>query len=88
MQKTTFPLLTKRNYLYDKLIPSYFRYLISLSLEHYVKILMWIGYKLMLHPKFLDLDNLFPYFHVFHVDLVQIIQVVLKWTFANKVIQI
>ena len=68
------PFSDLEKYLYDKRNPSYLRDLDSFSVENYVKFLGWIGYKLMLYPKVLGLDHLFPFFRIFHVDLVQILQ--------------
>ena len=41
----------KQNYLYNKIILSYFMCLGRLSVEHYVKIIRWIGSKLEMWPK-------------------------------------
>ena len=41
------PLLTKNNNLYNKLTPSYFRGISSLSVEQYVHFLRWVGLKLV-----------------------------------------
>ena len=43
MQKINPPLLTKYIYSYNKQTPIYFKNIILLSVEHYVKFLRWIG---------------------------------------------
>ena len=64
MQKTPTLIWLKYN-LYNKLNHIYFRDISPLSVEHYVKVLSWIGFKLVMWTKVLGLDQIFPFFYPF-----------------------
>ena len=64
MQKTPTLIWLKYN-LYNKLNHICFWDISPLIVEHYVKVLSWIGFKLVMWTKVLVLDQLFPFFNPF-----------------------